>query len=104
MVNDNPSDNIFNYFFELIFNGHPLSLSILGTKKSLRNLYSSDILNYFNSSFDLNGIVLSAAGNINHKDLVEKVKANIFNYNSNSGDSGDDSWGNSNDNKGQRQQ
>jgi predicted Zn-dependent peptidase len=102
MVNDNPSDNIFNYFFELIFNGHPLSLSILGTKKSLRNLYSFDILNYFNSSFDLNGIVLSAAGNINHKDLVEKVKANIFNYNSNSGDSGGDSWGNSNDNSSDR--
>ena len=46
----------------------------------------------------MDSVVLSAAGNINHKDLVEKVKKIIFNYNSNHGGSGSDSWGNSNNN------
>jgi len=77
MVNDNPADNIFNNFYKIIFNGHPLSLSILGTKKSLSGLNAEDIRNYFNTNFNLSGIVLSAAGNIEHGGLVEKVKANL---------------------------
>jgi predicted Zn-dependent peptidase len=77
MVKDSPADNIFNYFYDLIFNGHPLSLSILGTQKSLKCLNSGIISDYFNKNFKLNNVVLSAAGNINHKDLVEKVKMNM---------------------------
>ena len=77
MVNDNPADNIFNNFYKIIFNGHPLGLSILGTKKSLKNLDSEEIRNYFNENFNLSGIVLSAAGNINHDELVEKVMSNL---------------------------
>lgn len=78
MVKDNPSDNIFNYFYDAVFTDHPLSLSILGTRKSLRGLGSDQIRNFFNDNFNLGGIVLSAAGNIKHKDLVEKVKQNIL--------------------------
>jgi predicted Zn-dependent peptidase len=77
MVKDNPSDNIFNYFYDAVFSGHPLSLSILGTRKSLGGLGSDQISNFFNNNFNLGGIVLSAAGNVKHKDLVEKVKQNI---------------------------
>lgn len=78
MVKDNPSDNIFNYFYDAIFSGHPLSLSILGTRKSLSILSSNQISSFFTDNFNLGGVVLSAAGNIKHKDLVEKVKQNIL--------------------------
>ncbi len=73
MVKDNPSDDIFNYFYDIIFSGHPLSLKILGTKKSLGMLDSHIIRKYFDVNFSLNGIVLSAAGNIEHDRLVEMV-------------------------------
>ena len=33
MVEDTPSEDIFNYYYELVLNNHPLSLSILGTRK-----------------------------------------------------------------------
>jgi len=78
MVKDNPSDNIFNYFYDIVFSGHPLSLSILGTKKSLSSLNSNQISTFFADNFNLGGVVISAAGNIKHKDLVEKVKQNIL--------------------------
>ena len=78
MVKDNPSDNIFNYFYDAIFRGHPLRMSILGTRKSLSILSSNQISSFFADNFNLGGVVLSAAGNIKHKDLVEKVKQNIL--------------------------
>ncbi len=80
MVKDNPSDDIFNYFYKIIFRNHPLSLSILGTVKSLKTLYAPNIRDYFNKNFHLNGVVLSAAGNIDHKDLVNRVRENIEGY------------------------
>ncbi len=77
MVKDNPSDDIFNYFYDIVFKGHPLSLSILGTKKSLNVLSAENIYDYFHNNFSLNGMVLSAAGNIDHQTLVEMVKKNL---------------------------
>ncbi len=77
MIKDNPSDDIFNYFYDIVFKGHPLSIPILGTKKSLSVLAEDDINDYFQHNFSSNGIVLSAAGNIDHNVLVEMVKKNL---------------------------
>jgi predicted Zn-dependent peptidase len=77
IVEDNPSDNIMNYFYKLVFGCHPLSLPILGTRSSLRNIKRPDILSYFRERFDISRAVISAAGNIRHRDLVEKIKKNI---------------------------
>jgi len=77
MIKDNPSDDIFNYFYDIVFKGHPLSFPILGTKKSLNALAVKDIDDYFRHNFSSNGIVLSAAGNIDHSVLVEMVKKNL---------------------------
>ena len=77
MVEDNPSDNIMNYFYEAVLDGHPLSLPILGTNNSLKNIKKSTILDYFKEKFGIGGIVISAAGNIKHKDLIDKIKKNI---------------------------
>jgi predicted Zn-dependent peptidase len=77
MIKDNPSDDIFNYFYDIVFKGHPLSFPILGTKKSLNALAIKDIDDYFQHNFSSNGIVLSAAGNIDHTVLVDMVKKNL---------------------------
>lgn len=79
MVEDNPADNIFNYFYKTILNSHPLSLPVLGTRKSLAHLESKDIWQYFTEKFALNNIVISAAGNVKHKDLVDTIKKYIEN-------------------------
>lgn len=79
MVEDTPSEDIFNYYYELVLNSHPLSLSILGTRQSLQNIQIKDVWDYFNKRFVFKNIVVSAAGNVLHKDLVEAVKKNIDN-------------------------
>lgn len=79
MVEDTPSEDIFNYFYELVLNNHPLSLSILGTRKSLQNIEVKDVWEYFDKRFVFKNIVVSAAGNIKHNELVEAVRKNISN-------------------------
>lgn len=74
MVDENPSDNIMNYFYEVVLDGHPLSLPILGTKNSLKEIKKSAILKYFKKEFDISTVVISAAGNIRHRDLIDEIK------------------------------
>lgn len=77
MIEDTPSEDVYNYFYELVLNGHPLSLSILGTVESLKNIKLNNVWDYFNKRFVFKNIVVSAAGNVKHKSLVEVVKKNI---------------------------
>jgi len=77
MVEDSPSEDVFNYYYELVLNNHPLSLPILGTRKSLQNIGVKDVWDYFNKRFVFKNIVVSAAGNVKHDELVAAVKKNI---------------------------
>ena len=74
MMEDNPSDMLLNHFYSEVFEGHPLALPILGTRKSLRKINKKAINSYFSSRFGLNNMVISAAGNIEHTSLVEMIK------------------------------
>jgi len=77
MSKDNPSDNVFNHFYKVILNRHPLSLPVLGSRKSLSSISNFTIWDFY-KKFMLSNIVISAAGNIKHKDLVNAVKENIY--------------------------
>ncbi len=79
MIEDSPSENIMNYFYESVLNSHPLSLPILGTKKSLKKMKKTNMLQYFKDEFNISNVVISAAGNVKHKNLVDIVKKNIGN-------------------------
>lgn len=79
MIEDSPSENVMNYFYEAVLKGHPLSLPILGTKKSLKNIKKTNMLQYFKDEFDISRVVISAAGNVKHKNLVDIIKKNIGN-------------------------
>ena len=77
MVEDSPSDKIMKYFYKAILDRHPLSLPILGTRNSLRKIEKTDILDYFSKNFDISNAVISAAGNIKHGDLIDRVRRNM---------------------------
>ncbi|MFO7928453.1 MAG: pitrilysin family protein [Candidatus Humimicrobiaceae bacterium] len=85
MVEDNPSENIFNYFYREIFYNHPLRLPVLGNKHSLKKINPAIIWDYFKENFNLKNIVISAAGNTRHGNLVEVVKKNLENFKNISG-------------------
>jgi len=79
MVQDTPSEDIFNYFYKEVLDGHSLSLPILGSKESLLRINEKDVWDYFKETFTFKNVVISAAGNVKHKDLIEVVKKNIEN-------------------------
>jgi predicted Zn-dependent peptidase len=74
MMEDSPSEMLLNHFFSEVFNGHSLSMPIMGTKNILKKINRKDVSSYFSEKFDLNSMVISAAGNVKHDSLVRMVK------------------------------
>jgi len=67
---DSPSELIFDDFDELVFDGHPIARSILGTSESVRSFTREDIFSFINSNFHTDQMVISSVGNIDFKRLV----------------------------------
>jgi predicted Zn-dependent peptidase len=82
-IEDDPSDDIFNYYYKAIFGRHPLSLSILGTRNSIKNIKNEDVWNYYNKEFSLSNIVISAVGNIKHENILDMVSTYLKSQNNN---------------------
>jgi len=76
MTDDSPSDSILNHFYSEVYNGHPLSLPVVGTRKTLVKINKKTITSYFGERFGLGNMVISAAGNIKHEDLVNLIRKN----------------------------
>ncbi len=70
-MEDTPDDLIFEYFFQDLFRPHPLSLSTLGKKEIVAKLTRQDLLNFLQNHYTPNRIVLAAAGNVEHEQIVE---------------------------------
>lgn len=70
--NDSPSELIYDDFESLIFDGHPLALPILGTKKSLRRISSSpdNPLRWMRTHYRADRMVVFAQGNIRPERFV----------------------------------
>jgi len=61
---DTPSEQIFDDFEDLVFDGHPLGKNILGTAKNLKSIKRQDILEFVKKNYQLNEMVLVSVGNI----------------------------------------
>ena len=71
--NDTPDDVVFNYFHEAAYPQQSAGRSILGTKETLMSLGSQDLLNYLHNEYIPSRIVVSAAGKIEHEELLRLV-------------------------------
>jgi len=61
---DNPSELIFDEYEELIYDGHPFGLNILGTKKDIKRFSRSDIQRFIDRNYNTDQIVFCSIGNI----------------------------------------
>jgi predicted Zn-dependent peptidase len=77
IVEDNPSEKAMNHFYKAVLGSHPLGFPILGSRKSLKEINKPKILDYFRDRFDISNIVISAAGNITHKQLVNVINDSL---------------------------
>ncbi len=70
MVNDNPEELTFDLFFETAYPGQTAGTPILGTDESIRSASREDIITYTQNVYTPQNLIISAAGNIEHEDLV----------------------------------
>lgn len=71
---DSPSELIFDDFEELIFDGHPIARSILGTPENLKHFNRETILNFIGRNYHTDQMVISSVGNIRFQALVKLVE------------------------------
>ncbi len=66
---DNPSEQIFDDFEELLFNNHPIGKNILGTKKSIKLFNQNNLNNFLKRTLNTDEIVISSVGNISFNEI-----------------------------------
>ncbi len=74
---DNPSEEIFDEFENLVFNGHPIGRNILGTAENLPLLSRNDMFRFISSNYSTSKMVISSVGNIEFERLI-KLAARHF--------------------------
>ena len=70
MRDDTPEECIHDRYHQNFWSGHPLGFSILGTEETIGALSREDIVGYKQSRYHPEEIIISAAGNVRHDELV----------------------------------
>jgi predicted Zn-dependent peptidase len=76
-VEDTPDDIVFDHFTETAFAGQALSRPILGTKRTVKALRRETIGAFLGRSYVAPGMVVSAAGAVEHDRVVEEVATRL---------------------------
>ncbi len=71
---DNPSEQIYDDFEDLIFRGHPLGRGILGTPQKLKSFTRESILGFMERHYLLSEMVISSVGQIPFNKLILLVE------------------------------
>lgn len=74
MIDDTPEEYLGELFHLEFFPGHPLGLSISGTPKTVRTFGKEITEKYHRAVFNSSNLVIAAAGNIDHNQIVNLAK------------------------------
>jgi predicted Zn-dependent peptidase len=75
MVEDTPNDLVHDIASEAVFGGHPLGRPVIGTAQVISSVTRRALASYHRRAYREDRIVLAAAGNIRHDDLVAMFEA-----------------------------
>ena len=70
-AHDTPDDVVFDDLLEAAYPGQPLGRSILGTVDTVSGFGRDDLSGYMDERYLARGMVLAAAGGVDHKELVK---------------------------------
>ncbi len=70
MDEDNPDSLVHEIFTQNFYKDHPLGMPILGTKETVRKFEQTKVQSYYRSKFVPENLVISAAGSLEHENLV----------------------------------
>lgn len=74
---DDPGQYVFNLFDRAFFGDTPLGWEIAGDEDSVRGLSDDDIRGFWQRAYAPENLVVAAAGDIAHEDIVELVQRNF---------------------------
>ncbi|WP_433183564.1 M16 family metallopeptidase [Actinoallomurus sp. CA-150999] len=75
MHDDDPTDAVHDEFSAALFGDTPLGRPILGTVESISGIGRDRIARYYRDRYVPQNLVVSAAGNIDHDEVVRQVQA-----------------------------
>jgi len=73
MYLDNPDENIYDEFQEMVFENHPLAHNILGTEKSISQINSQHLKQFIENNYTSDNIVFVVVGNVSINRTVEAL-------------------------------
>jgi predicted Zn-dependent peptidase len=74
MDEDNPDYLVHEIFTQNFWKDHPLGKPILGTKETVRSFEQEKLFDFYRQRFAPNNMIISAAGNLNHRKFVELIR------------------------------
>ncbi len=77
---DDPGDLIHDLYFETSWGENEAAHPILGEKEVLKTLNSTEIRSYYDKHYNPRKMIVTAAGEINHDELVSAVDEKLENY------------------------
>jgi predicted Zn-dependent peptidase len=73
MLEDNPDDQLHELFHRLFWKNHPLGKPIIGNAESVKRMSRETLLDYKRDTYLGSDIIISAAGDLDHHQLVEMI-------------------------------
>ena len=74
MHDDDPGDAVHDLFAGLVWPAMPLGRPVLGSVESIQAMSRTSINGYYKRRYRADQLVVAAAGNVDHKDLVRRVR------------------------------
>src|SRR5579875_2375055 len=74
MEADQPEFVLHEAFISNFWKGHGLGKPILGTKETVKKFGQEMLFDYFGRTYTPRNILITAAGNLNHEELVEMIR------------------------------
>lgn len=74
MYEDAPDELVHDIHLDKVWSGHPLGRNILGSIESIKKFDRPMVQKYYREHYTPDNIVIAAAGNLQHQELVEKVQ------------------------------
>ncbi len=73
MVEDTPDDYIHDYFSQVFWGAHPLGWPVLGSRETVEKMDRTLIYDFFLHNYNTDSTIITAAGNLQHDELVKQV-------------------------------
>lgn len=71
MYEDSPEDRVHEVFEQTLWRSHPLGKPVIGTQATVSSLSRDDLLTYITEHYLPDRIVVSAAGNLEHQEVIK---------------------------------